>query len=350
MNAIYEADGIRFRHHLVHELVWALGGPGILSPEVFPEEIFTDSEAHRFLKPFLSKRIAELDLDPTPLLNFLSLHPDGGRLGRHFENLLHYFFTEVAAVEKCVLNLQIRGKNERGKNQTIGELDLVMRETAGSTPLHLEASVKFYICLTPLLEKSEINSLPKTHHYLGTLVKDRLDLKIEKLLSRQRRLTENQAAKELLAKVDLAEPRSLGLLKGTFFYSSATDWRNCPSAIELSRDHHRGWWTTASDPQGVPRSHPESNYIHLRQIQWLAPFHGRVARHDLLSFEELRARKNRLFDSSLARPRHFEMLVAEVLPVAPDAGSDDWVWVRELSRGTILHDCWPAYAVLAGPP
>ena len=314
-----------YRNHETRDLAWAFQGPGLLNPDCFNGRCLTDTDLCALIEPHL-EQIAKLNADSAPLVDFLAKRPTGGRLGRYFENLFLYFFTDLKCVSQIESNLQIRD----GK-KTIGELDFVYRTTSTCQPIHLEISVKFYICIG--LSEAESRDC---RFFVGTLIEDRLDRKIDKIFNQQVRLPEAAATCERLEALQMAAPRSQGLMKGCFFYPSSSDWKNHPHPAEVSQNHHRGWWTTAEAPL-IPRKSEHSHYIVLPFDRWLTPIYGTSRPYSLYTYSELLAYVARAFDNSWARPLHFELGIAEVEVISADD-------VREISRGNILHAKWPAHA------
>ena len=317
-----------FRTHEVRELAWVFNGPGLLSPAHFGSRIESDADLqNRFVR--FRDVISDLDQNPRDLLEFLKQRPTGGRLGRYFENLLQYYLLHLEGVTKHALNLQVR----EGR-RTVGELDLVFK--IGQTlPVHWEASVKFYLCST----ESPAEAVDP-QFFMGTLVHDRLDRKIKKLFESQLRLPDHPEAREKLRELGLEAPRSRAIMKGFFFYPSRTDWPRAAHPAEVSTNHLRGWWTTASRLE-IPKFDQDSRYIVLPFARWLAPFDGRVEPHELIQLDELQWKVRRLFDSSWARPVNYELMIAEV---AVKEETSEGPWVTERSRGNILHPKWPEHA------
>jgi len=83
--------------------------------------------------------LAAEDIDTTSLDDFLAERGPVHRVGRYFEQLVHYWLCYVRGVELLGAGLQIRD----GK-RTIGELDFVYRDEHG-TVVHCEVSVKFFL-------------------------------------------------------------------------------------------------------------------------------------------------------------------------------------------------------------
>lgn len=311
----------------------ALERPVLLNAEAFPSGRIVTDEMLRIRANDCAKAIVELELDPAPLTAFLEAHPWNGRLGRYFENLLQFYFRSLVKVERLECNLQIRSDAKR----TIGELDLVFRENAARPPEHWEASVKFYLCIAETADEAL-----DTRFFMGTLVEDRLDRKLKKLVGKQLDLALQPEAIAKLETLQLINPISRALLKGYFYYPAKNDWRKAPHPREVSAEHSRGWWTTANELDCLS---PRSHYVFLHVEEWLEPLTEVAGPHELYTFLEMRARIQRFFDDSWARPVHSEAMVAEVDWVSQtSSGQTGKQIVREISRGNILHPRWPAHA------
>jgi uncharacterized protein len=324
-----------FLTHEVRELAWIFQGPGLLSEILFPDEIESDLELKTRLASHRSMLLA-MDRDASRLLDFLASVETHGRLGRYFEALLKFYLLELVQAETLQTNLQIRDGR-----QTIGELDVVFRQTQGRPARHWEASVKFYLCTAET--ESEARELK---YFMGTLVWDRLDRKLEKLLKKQLRLPMTPQARETLKALGMEHVESRALLKGFLYYPSHLDWRHFPHPAEVSPRHARGWWTTEERAE-IPQTSPSSLYMVLPPERWLAPFYGDVETTELLTRSALIERARQAF-ARPERPRFPEMMVAEVEVVgddsaegAPNLGKRR---VREVSRGNVLTAEWPAHA------
>ncbi len=327
-----------YSHHAVRELAWAFEGPGLLAHDVFHSNVESDATMRQWVERHRA-RINALEQDPTPLLRYLSGVAIYDRLGRYFEALLRYFLVEVEGVSKLLTNLQVREKKA-----TIGELDLVFLSAslASVRARHWEASVKFYLCTA--LDEDEAR---EERFFMGTLVEDRLDRKLHKLLEKQLKLPLLPAAHALLSEAGLASPESRALLKGFLYYASDKDWKTYPHPSTISVNHVHGWWTT-SDKLCLPRESSQSRYILLEPARWLAPYYGWIPCNNVLTRESLSDLVREVFSGPTTERSVFrEMMVAEV---EPEAEADGTLRVRELSRGNILHAEWPKLARTASEP
>jgi uncharacterized protein len=324
-----------FSIHEVRELAWIFQGPGILSDIRFPDQIESDLAMKNRLSPHLA-RLSALERDPRILREFLASIQTHGRLGRYFEALLKFYLLELVKAETLQTNLQIR----EGR-QTIGELDVLFREARDLPARHWEASVKFYLCTAE--NEHEAKQL---RFFMGTLVWDRLDRKLEKLLEKQLKLPLLPQTRAALEALGMKNVESRALLKGFLYYPSHLDWRRLPHPAEVSPHHARGWWTT-DDRAEIPQSSSNSLYMILPPARWLAPFYGEVQDTELLTRSALIERARAAF-SQPERPRFPEMMVAEVALVedAPEEAASNLGRrvVREVSRGNLLSRDWPAHA------
>lgn len=315
----------------VNDLAWVLKSPGLLNESYFGPRIVGDRELFQQAQ-LLNTDLQTLASDPGPLLSFLSERATGGRLGRYFENLLQFYLAKLRAVENLHSNIQVRGLSGR----TVGEFDLLFRDPHRAENEHWEASVKFYICTSR--DQAEAQATP---FYMGTLVHDRLDRKLKKFFEAQLRLGETSEGERALNRIGLSTVSPRALLKGYLFYPADVDWQSHPSPTEISPTHQRGWWLTAGELETLPERDSNSLYMTLPFARWLSRLHGWVIPDQLLSRPQLSARVRRLFDSSWARPVHYEMMVAEVSVIEERDGK---LLVQEVSRGNILHPRWPQHA------
>jgi len=247
---------------------------------------------------------------PFPRLDeFLAAEVKAPRLGNYFEALIKYALVQLLGMKRVHSNVPIPGET----GQTLGEMDFVYEG------VHLEVATKFYLYWNPE------GGPPETRHFLGTMVRDRLDLKLEKLKSRQLTITQRPEARAVLERLAFGEVSSRALVRGRLFYPlAAGDWRTHPSPPEVAAAHDRGWWCHARDLDPV-RFAPETRWQILPRLNWMAaeglwepPTEGAWLTTAAL----------------VAQPRERPRLVVELQP----AGGGLY---REVSRGMLVPDEWP---------
>ena len=155
------------------------------------------------------------------------------RLGIQFERLWQCALTHLKGYELLASNLQVQGPAA-----TLGEFDLIVGH--GTTLEHWELAIKFYI---------GIGDTTQTNAWFGPNPTDRLDLKLQRLLSHQMTLATTLAGQTLLkSQFGASNAEVKGIVKGRLFhpYSAWLDqqWQY-PETI--AADHLRGWWLTVDD-------------------------------------------------------------------------------------------------------
>lgn len=198
----------------VRQLAWCIG-----AAPLYPLTGYQAFEAgpDEDIQPWL----AQLDAQPAPLLSFLQGNTSP-LLGARFESYLQFFCQYGPGNQLLSANLQV---SENGI--TRGEFDLLYRH--GGQHLHLEAAVKFYLCL-PDADGSD------PAHWYGPQNHDRLDLKLAKL-GQQLQLANNRAGIAALQAAGInTAPQPRYLLNGMLF----SPWNSpCQNPAPV---HHQGKW------------------------------------------------------------------------------------------------------------
>lgn len=226
------APWLRWRHQAVRDLAWAVGSPPLLRPADSRES----GDGPRWLDQVWCDQtlstsqdwLTALDHDPTDLLAHLA-HEQDHRLGSHFESLLAFWLSwpgnpHYELVER---NLPVRDNG-----RTLGEFDFLVRERGRGELQHWEVAVKFFLGVQPG---------GQARHWIGPGLRDRLDLKLERLRSHQLRLGNSPAGRRLLAERGLNGVRPVCLVKGCLFYPAGAEhllW----SPRDAAPGHLRGWW------------------------------------------------------------------------------------------------------------
>lgn len=243
-----------WRHALVRDLAWTLASPPLLAPDD-PATRWLDADwGHRALAAS-HDWLAALDRDPTPLRQAMALRQ--GRLGSYFESLLDAW---LAWPGNPLYRRLHHGLAVRQDKLTLGELDFLVEERATGEVQHWEVAVKFYLGIAP-------GGSPSS--WVGPGQKDRLDLKLERLLRHQLPLADLPEARRLLADLALPSPRPVALVRGRLFYPAdacLADWRPAAAAP----GHGKGWWMPAA---AFLRRFSDAGlrWMRLPREHWLAP-------------------------------------------------------------------------------
>lgn len=175
-------------------------------------------------------------------------------LGHHFERVHAWVLGSQTCVEPVAFNVAVRS-HESGVPTTMGEIDCLYRSREGEGIVHREVAVKYYLGR----EDAE-----RPDAWWGPGKRDRLDLKLERLLR-------HQAVLPILARKAAAWPPELPypdrdevLLRGSFFkHPSHGHW---PEVIHAEAE--RGFWCTARE--WLETSARFEHWLVLPKLAWLA--------------------------------------------------------------------------------
>ncbi len=274
----------------VRDLAWACFGPPLLQFEALEP----GSGVKTVDLPLTAKRAAwlrELDRQPEPLYGWLDARA-ASRLGLYFEHLWQFFLTADSETELLAHNLPVRRDS-----QTVGEFDCLYYCHRRERPVHLELAVKFYLGHRHATMGAGQST---AREWLGPNTVDRLDLKLERLLQHQSRLSLDPAGSELLASREIEHPLREIALRGALF-QPAQDPLSPPAGynpalLPLPRWYALPYWRTLVAPR--------ARFVILPRLRWLSPLrHG----NDALGPEELSAKLEQHFARG-GRPQ----LLAEV--------------------------------------
>lgn len=230
-----------YKNPLVRQLAWCL-----CSPPLYPladARLFNADPAGK-----LSAWLTALDENPAPLALYLS-QVRSVLLGIRFERYLQFFCQYGPDMQLHAANLQV---SSAGITQ--GEYDLLCSQ-AGED-LHLEAAVKFYLCLPNC-------SGTDPAHWYGPQNHDRLDLKLAKL-HQQLSLSHSAAGQQRLQELGLnPHPSPRYLLNGMLF----GQWQN--PAANPAPASLRGYWLWQSQANALLDT--QAHWQLLDKTLWLGP-------------------------------------------------------------------------------
>jgi hypothetical protein len=176
--------------------------------------------------------LAALNQNPTPLINFIEQR-DAKRVGFYFEALISFAIQHAYSLSLIKEHIQLN----HNKN-TLGEIDFLIRDNTSGECIHLETAIKFYL-------KSDPWFTPENPYqqWLGPMVKDRLDLKLNKLIHHQVQITqhpdypscENAA---LLPKVNKRAVLMTGYLFNNQFERTQNYWLTQKETPDHLEDNH----------------------------------------------------------------------------------------------------------------
>ena len=296
------------RNPAVRDLAWTLCSSPMLGETTKAQRHPLQASCWRRQPQRLADWLAQQDRDPSALHSWLAEKPVH-RLGLYYERLWQFALHAAPDVEVVAANLPIRHNG-----QTLGELDLLLRDDEGEH--HLELAVKFY--LGP--DGSD------TADWLGPGSHDRLDLKLSHLAHHQLPLSSRREARGLLNELQVSEAHSAFWLGGYLFYP----WPSgCPLPRGAAPAHCRGNWLRQRDWNDFAVTRPGAQWQPLPRLAWLAP--TRVSADGRCSDEMFEQWLNTL------RPE----AQAQLLVRLEEDHAGDW---REVERIFLVNDQWPAHS------
>lgn len=276
-----------WRHPVVRDLASLLTGRAPWhTVHDLPEGLLSGPEG--------DQRLAMLDNDPSPLLNWLMKYPVR-RLGHYAEQLLAFWFDQAPHIELVAHNLVLRDSG-----LTLGEFDFLLR--IDGQPWHLETCSKFYL---------QCDTGPSG--LVGPSLRDAWLLKQDKL-SQQLRLSRHILARAILPE-GFHSPSVGALVRGCFFY------RQPPGKTLFSPPEQWQGWVACRD-ESWPCRDLSSRWLWLPRMRWLSP---------ALAKEPDVKTQQALFE---------QLKGAEVPQMVAEMVTEEGSW-RELRRGFVLPAHWP---------
>jgi len=220
----------------------------------------------------------------------------GHRVGRYFEQLLHYWLAHVRKVSVVDVGMQIIDDDRR----TLGEIDFLFRDEQGSLT-HCEAAVKFF-----LHHPNDVGS-----HFPGPAARDNFERKATQLFDVQLELSREHVS-------DVT--KRVGIVRGRVFHRVSTD---LPDELppRMSRTCLGGVWVRESELDNL-RSFGDVGYHVVSKPHWFAP----VVDAEILTPSEFAASLEPHFDGP-------------AYPVMVSVRSSDGA---EVERCFVVPDVWPA--------
>ena len=231
-----------FKHRCVQDLAWVIQSPPVISGTI-NGSLWLDKTNCQTEYEACFDALLQLDQQPEPLLNALA-HLKPYVIGKRFECFVRFWLTISPNFEVLNSNVVLQGKT-----QTLGEVDFFIRELATNKTIHLEVSVKFYL---------GIDDLSKMHHWYGTNLRDRLDIKVSRLVSHQ-----TQLSKKYPELMPYPVDESWCLFKGRMFYPHDQQ----VTQYFFSEGCLHGTWIAHQPITNL------KNHLPLDKQQWLSEIH-----------------------------------------------------------------------------
>lgn len=281
----------------LRHIAWMLTAPQLVEDAAsFHPRIHVSASALEILRAW--------DNHPEKLPASLAAAPR--RLGLYFEHLYVALMSDLFGWSIVTRNLPIRSSA-----RTLGELDFLLRNPASGAVEHHEIAIKFYL--------GHCDDVDKTVRWYGPDSRDRLDLKIKRLLDHQCRLTKLPETQATLDALGLPQPtRARVFMPGYLFYPLDAELVSPASA---AADHLRGYWLSFSELA----SKDTSTWVALDKPHWL----GSWRQGDMPDPD----RSKQVLQ--LVQTKNYPRLFAALEPL-PDGST----W-RERARYFVVPDSWP---------
>ena len=240
-----------FTHCEVRSLAWAIGSAPLMQTQK-GFDVF-NSAACQIAYVQAQDWLEVLDQDPQSLLSHLK-QTQSWKVGYRFEALISFWLNWCPDYEFLGTNLQV----QQGKGRTLGAFDYILRNQAGEIE-HWEAAIKFYLLHGQGEEWSS---------WIGPGKRDRLDIKLKRMINHQLPLSATAAGIEALQRIGVSGvDRRCAFIKGMFF----RPWNEGSEGPKNMFEPHRlGVWVTQADFAEYAAQNPNCRYLIREKPDWIS--------------------------------------------------------------------------------
>jgi hypothetical protein len=239
---------MNYRDPLVRDLAWTLSSPPLLRRSD-PHVRWLEDNWFKDISRQYVEVLEQLDKDPRPLREAVEARKDR-RLGSYFETLWRFWLNSNQRYRLLFANLPLYSAS-----RTLGEFDFLVKDRKTGKTLHWEIAVKFYLGVADTSQPG---------NWLGPARRDRLDIKTNRLLNHQGRLSRHPQAVLLFEQLGIEVDETWLILKGRLFYPARV---NAHRPRGTYPGHLRGFWI---EQRSLSRLET-SLWRPLERHQWLAP-------------------------------------------------------------------------------
>lgn len=252
---------IKFSHQYVADLAWVISALPLLGEiqlrsDLLAPEFIPKSETPE-INPLWLEHLITLNHSPAPLIRHIEQR-HSSRVGFYYEALISYLLTAFPGVELIQEHLQLQ---QQGK--TLGEIDFLYRDLESNTVIHLETAVKFYLGVASWQDRE----VPYKH-WLGPMIKDRLDLKTQHLIHHQTQISKSQAFLEQAKARDIPTPTQRQILMQGYLFIHPDKTVDYP---HQQTPNAQACWFSRKDVDHYLNN--DERYLILRKPYWLSPYH-----------------------------------------------------------------------------
>lgn len=231
---------MRYNNQYVRDLAWVA-----LSPNTITSELCFYEQENSPQAELLMQLLSSLDSKPDKLISHLSKQTRHN-LGSYFESLVEFWLLHRNDTEILARNYQLIEDK-----LTLGECDFLIK--IDSIPTHLEVAIKFYM---------GIGESGSEESWVGRQLRDRLDIKLDKLFNHQLCLSNSELFKIRFPALPF---RKALLFKGYFFANYFGDREILPNIA--NRNIEKSYCCKLSEIDALPA---EFEYWEiLRKPHWL---------------------------------------------------------------------------------
>lgn len=262
-----------FKTQCVRDLAWSCFGNNLIDDFSHLKNSQTINSLQIELTKTRQNWLLQLDDNPTSLQQHL-LKLKSPRLGIYFEALWQFFLQQDDEYELVAHNLPVY-KNKK----TLGEFDIIYRDTGSDDYYHLELAIKYYLnySTTNIAENKVFSA--DYQYWLGPNAVDRLDIKTAHLLNHQSQLSKTAEGKELLLAKNINQIKQQIAIKGSLFYpyvhgpavnnNRTEDQAEAQTDGQLSPTHSFSHWIKHSEFQSI--SNRWHYWYRLEKSFWISP-------------------------------------------------------------------------------